>query len=158
MLGFDRQNHGVPRSDGILDRLDGTFVCTPLEFVANDCQFPLGHVLGEFGNETRACLLRIEPRSSKSSRDSFFAGSIRAWNRPPPAGKKPWRRNSNSTDGPMRWISGMKHLARKSNGGAIGLCVPPSRVSVLWPEAVSRAGRTVCSTSVALPAVPTAKR
>mgnify|MGYP000061447741 CR=1 FL=1 len=52
----------------------------------------------------------------------------------------------------MRWIRGIKHLARKSNGGAIGLCVPPSRVSVLWPEAVSSAGRMVWRTSVALPA------
>ncbi len=64
--------------------------------------------------------------------------------------------NSNSTLGPIRWISVRKLRSRKSNGGAIGLWVPPSSVSVLVPEAVSSEGSTVCSTKVALPAVPTA--
>jgi hypothetical protein len=32
--GFNRQNYGIPRPDGILDRLDGAFVFMPLEFVA----------------------------------------------------------------------------------------------------------------------------
>jgi hypothetical protein len=34
-----------------LNRLDGTFIFTPLKFVANDCQLPLPYVLGKFGNE-----------------------------------------------------------------------------------------------------------
>ena len=48
--------------------------------------------------------------------------------------------------------------ARKSNGGAFGLCVPPSSVSRDGSRASSSAGSTACSTSVALPAVPTARR
>jgi len=52
----------------------------------------------------------------------------------------------------------MKLRARKSKGGASGLCVPPSRVNVLGPDAVSSEGSTVCNTKVALPAVPTANR
>src|SRR2546428_4969588 len=38
--------------------------------------------------------------------------------------------------------------ARKSNGGAKGLCVPPARVRVLGSEASNRAGCTVWSTRV----------
>jgi len=44
---------------------------------------------------------------------------------------------------------------RKSNGGAIELCVPPRSVSVDGSSASMSAGKTVCRTSVALPAVPT---
>lgn len=51
MLGLDCQNYGIPRSDGIWDDFDATFVCPPLKVVANDHQFPFGHVFGEFGNE-----------------------------------------------------------------------------------------------------------
>ena len=51
MLGLNCQNYGIPRSDGILNGFDGTFVFTPLKFVANDRQFPLRYVLGKFGNE-----------------------------------------------------------------------------------------------------------
>jgi len=46
---------------------------------------------------------------------------------------------------------------RKSNGGAIGLCVPPSIVNTDLSFARINAGSTVCSTSVELPAVPTEK-
>jgi hypothetical protein len=49
MLGFDRQDHSVPRANRILDRLDGRFDFTPLELVANNCQFPLTYMYGEFG-------------------------------------------------------------------------------------------------------------
>jgi hypothetical protein len=42
----------------------------------------------------------------------------------------------------------MKLRARKSKGGASGLCGPPSKVSVLGPDAVSNEGSTVCKTSV----------
>src|SRR5579864_8382975 len=55
----------------------------------------------------------------------------------------------------MRLTSGINAFCRKSNGGAQGLCVPPSSTSVVGPSAVSRAGSTVCRTSVPLPAVPT---
>jgi hypothetical protein len=66
MLGLDYQNYGVPRSDGILDRLDGTFVLTSLEFIANYCQFPLPHVFGEFGNQefAPACLEYYHARAN----------------------------------------------------------------------------------------------
>ena len=38
------------------------------------------------------------------------------------------------------------------------MCVPPSNVSREGASAINSAGSTVCSTSVALPAVPTLKR
>jgi hypothetical protein len=40
MLGLDCQNYGIPRSDGMWNGFDATFVCPPLKFVANDRQFP----------------------------------------------------------------------------------------------------------------------
>ena len=58
-----------------------------------------------------------------------------------------------STRGPSRFTTGRNTRCRKSNGGAHGLCVPPSSVSVDRPRASSSGGSTVCSTSVALPAV-----
>jgi hypothetical protein len=57
----------------------------------------------------------------------------------------------------MRSTKGTKALARKSKGGAKGLCVPPSRTRLEGCGAVRRAGSTVWRTRVALPAVPTAK-
>ena len=45
----------------------------------------------------------------------------------------------------------------KWNGGAIGLCVPPLERTRLGAPASIRAGHTARSTSVQLPAVPTAK-
>src|SRR5579864_5670579 len=58
----------------------------------------------------------------------------------------------------MRLSKGRNVFFRKSKGGACILCVPPSSVSLLGPDAVMSAGKMVCSTSVLLPAVPTAKR
>src|SRR5262245_60704526 len=60
--------------------------------------------------------------------------------------------------GPIRSTSGKKTRARKSNGGAAGLWVPPSSVSVDGPAAVRSAGKTVWITSPVLPAVPIANR
>ena len=54
----------------------------------------------------------------------------------------------------MRSRSGRKLRARKSNGGAARLCVPPVMRTRLSPDAVSSAGNTVWKTSVQLPAVP----
>src|SRR6266508_189840 len=58
----------------------------------------------------------------------------------------------------MRPRIGRKARARKSNGGAHGLCVPPSSVRMEGAEAVRSGGSTVWSTRPVLPAVPTAKR
>src|SRR5919197_194309 len=58
----------------------------------------------------------------------------------------------------MRPISGRKARARKSNGGAAGLWVPPSSVSVEGAAPVRSPGSTVWKTSPVLPAVPIAKR
>ena len=44
----------------------------------------------------------------------------------------------------------------KSTGGAWAACVPPSTVIRVGPPAMSSGGRTAASTSVVLPAVPTA--
>jgi hypothetical protein len=60
-----------------------------------------------------------------------------------------------STRAPIRPTSGRNAFARKSNGGELGLCVPPSSTSDDGWSAVSRLGSTVWRTSVALPAVPT---
>jgi hypothetical protein len=57
----------------------------------------------------------------------------------------------------MRLSKGRKAFSRKSKGGAKGLWVPPSRMRVLGPEAVSKAGRIVWRTRVVLPAVPMEK-
>ena len=48
MLGLDYQNYGVAWSHGVLKDLDATFIRAPLEFIANDVQFPLTDVFGEF--------------------------------------------------------------------------------------------------------------
>src|SRR4030095_4957516 len=58
----------------------------------------------------------------------------------------------------MRWTSGRNARARKSNGGAAGLWVPPSSVSVDGPDAVRSGGSTAGTTGPVLPAVPIAKR
>lgn len=46
---------------------------------------------------------------------------------------------------------------RKSPGGAAGFCVPPLTRTVLGASANHSAGKSVCRTSVQLPAVPMAK-
>ena len=58
----------------------------------------------------------------------------------------------------MRPKSGRKVRAMNSNGGAIGLCVPPSNVSVEGVVVPSKSGNnTVWKTRVVLPAPPIAK-
>ena len=54
----------------------------------------------------------------------------------------------------MREMIGAYVVARKSNVGAKGTCVPPSTSTRLGPLAVSSAGNRVCKRSVALPALP----
>ena len=54
--------------------------------------------------------------------------------------------------------AGAHTWTRKSEGGAAGLSVPPSTTMRLSPGARRSPAITVCSTSAALPAVPTAKR
>ena len=58
----------------------------------------------------------------------------------------------------MRCIKGCQQRMRKSAGGAAGLYVPPLTCKVLGASANHKAGKTVCSTSVALPAEPMAWR
>ena len=58
----------------------------------------------------------------------------------------------------MRSIIGAKARSRNSKGGANGLCVPPRISNRDGSDAVSIAGKTVCKTNVALPALPTSKR
>ena len=53
----------------------------------------------------------------------------------------------------MRCISGANVFFKKSNGGAIGLCVPPVIVTVDDSLAAHNAGRTVWRTRVVLPAL-----
>jgi len=77
-----------------------------------------------------------------------------AMSRPPPRGAKPGCSSAVSTRGPIRLMIGRNAFSRKSSGGANGLCVPPSRVSVDDSEPTSSAGSTVWSTSVVLPADP----
>jgi hypothetical protein len=56
----------------------------------------------------------------------------------------------------MRCAVRANERSRKSNVGAIGLCVPPRSRTVDGPSAAQSAGRIVCSTRVVLPAVPIA--
>jgi hypothetical protein len=69
MLGLDCQNYRVAWSRGVLNDLDAAFIRAPLECIANDGQFPLTDVFGEFGNENlslpgsdRTPLGQIQPR------------------------------------------------------------------------------------------------
>ena len=95
---------------------------------------------------------------SRSSIGARRPGVIVATNSPPPAGAKPWRRSVRSRPAPMRRSTGANTCCRKSNDGASGLCVPPDSVTADGTSAHNSAGSTVCSTSVVLPAVPTANR
>jgi hypothetical protein len=56
----------------------------------------------------------------------------------------------------MRSTNGKYARCKKSTGGHALLCVPPVIRTVLGMDAVNKAGNTVCSTSVVLPAVPIA--
>jgi hypothetical protein len=76
--------------------------------------------------------------------------------RPPPAGKNPALSSCTVTRGPILSTRGRNAPARCSKGGAIGLCVPPSRTIVEGASARSSAGSTVWSTRVVLPALPIA--
>src|SRR4051794_4943569 len=69
MLSLDCQNDRVPWPDRILNGFDDTFVGTPRKFIANYGQFPLAHVIGEFGKENPSlpspngpALEQIQPR------------------------------------------------------------------------------------------------
>ena len=57
---------------------------------------------------------------------------------------------------PISARRGHQARCRNCTGGAIGLCVPPASFNVDGLSAFSKAGSTVCSTSVQLPAVPIA--
>ena len=99
------------------------------------------------------------PRSSTSTGASgWLAGVICTTISPPPAGKKPRRLSCSSSPAPRRRTSGANARSRKSYGGAIGLCVPPTSSTLLSPSASINAGSTVCSTSRQLPAVAIWKR
>jgi hypothetical protein len=50
MVGLYCQDDRVAWPHRIWNGFDATFIRTPLELIANDCQFSLTHVFGEFGN------------------------------------------------------------------------------------------------------------
>ncbi len=77
---------------------------------------------------------------------------------PPPAGKKPGRSMRSEASMPIFATAGRKVSIRKSALGAMGLWVPPSRRSVDARSHCHSGGSTVCSTSIADPALPVAKR
>ena len=104
------------------------------------------------------------PRSVRSNREALARrtnGATVALIAPPPIGAKPACTHSISTCMPSLASSGTKACCKKSVVGANGLCVPPMMVTVdlLLESALakSRAGSSVCSTRLVLPAEPISK-